>query len=168
MRTPEGWHKAWRGIRYCFKMPQTPKTRAHPGSELRFATVLAIICHHRFPGFHFLFVDIQGFGASSLRFLRPRRPFAGAHSTTCLTSVAPAGLQVRRACARGNTHFSSHTAHANVRYHSRERLGLTPLHANARPNGLTRGAPNGAPTSDLSFFFAPAINKKLAMGRRLR
>ena len=29
---------------HCFKMPQTPKTRAHNGSELRFATVLAIIC----------------------------------------------------------------------------------------------------------------------------
>ena len=29
---------------HCFKMPQTTKTRAHPGSELRFATVLAIIC----------------------------------------------------------------------------------------------------------------------------
>ena len=67
---------------HCFKMPQTPKTRAHPGSELpsprlatlacyavagRFATVLAIICHHRFPGFHFLFccyTGVRGFESS--------------------------------------------------------------------------------------------------------
>ena len=44
MRTPEGWYKVWHEIRHCFKMPQTPKTRVHKGSELRFATVLAIIC----------------------------------------------------------------------------------------------------------------------------
>ena len=84
-------------------MPRTQKTRAHTGSELpssrlaslacyavagRFATVLANICHHRFPGFHFLFSCHTGV------------PFADAHSTACLTSVAPTGLQVRRACAR--------------------------------------------------------------------
>ena len=36
MRTPEGWHKAWLGIRHCFKMSQTQKTRARPGSERRY------------------------------------------------------------------------------------------------------------------------------------
>ena len=119
------------------------KKTCHPGSELRFAPVLAIICHHRFPGFHFLFCCYTGV------------PFAYAHSTACLTSVAPTGLKVRRACARGNTHFSSRlrvslhslatpwlapTAHANVRCHSLERLGLTPLHANARCRSRERSA----------------------------
>ena len=43
------------------------------------------------------FVAIQGFGASSLRFLRPRRPFADAHSTACLRAAAPLprGLKFR-------------------------------------------------------------------------
>ncbi len=44
MRTPEGWHKAWFKIRHCFKMSRTPKTRAHPGSELLFAPGFASRC----------------------------------------------------------------------------------------------------------------------------
>ena len=92
-----GWHNP-PGARKCEEIPyasirlmtshyqwdinaQTKKTR-HPGSELRFATVLANICHHRFPGFHFLFCCYTGV------------PFAYAHSTACLTSVAPTGLKV--------------------------------------------------------------------------
>ena len=48
------------------------------------------------------FVAIQGFGASSLRFLRPRRPFADAHSTACLRAAAPLprGFEFRSPTAR--------------------------------------------------------------------
>ena len=81
--------KAWLGIRYCFKMPQTQKTRAHNGSELpssrlaslacyavasRFATVLAIICRPTLRRFapslrahNFLFLRYPGVRGSRLR-----------------------------------------------------------------------------------------------------
>ncbi len=93
MRTPEGWHKARLGIRHCFKMTQTPKTRTHNGSELRFATVLAIICRPTLRRFapslraQFSFFTLPGVP-------RLRR------STARLFYSAPPGLKFRVAYAR--------------------------------------------------------------------
>ena len=77
MRTPEGWHKAWLKIRHCFKMPRTPKTRAHPGSELLFA-----------PGFASRFARLLRRGWS-LRY-GPRH-YMSAYAAS-LRSVAPGSI----------------------------------------------------------------------------
>ena len=77
MRTPEGWHKAWRGIRYCFKMPQTPKTRAHNDSELPSSRLAALACSAVAGRFATVL------GASRLRLLRPhRRPYLSAYAAS--------------------------------------------------------------------------------------
>ena len=44
MRTPEGWHKAWRKNSALFQNAANTKNTRHPDSERRFAPVLAIVC----------------------------------------------------------------------------------------------------------------------------
>ena len=46
MRTPEGWHKAWRKNAALFQnAANTKKTRAHNGSEFPSSRLAALACY---------------------------------------------------------------------------------------------------------------------------
>ena len=138
-----------------------------------YALTGAIICHHRFPGFHFLFccyTGVRGFESSlstpsqavRLRSLhrlpnvrRPLRGFKlGGHAPAVIhISVPVFASRCARLLRRGRRLRLTRTfvvTHANawgLRPYTRT---LAVARANVRPNGFTRGAPNGASTSDLS------------------
>ena len=150
--------------RIVSKCRKHQKTRAHKGSERRFAPVLAIICHHRFPGFHFLFccyTGVRGFESSlstpsqavRLRSLhrlpKSRRPIRGFK----LGGHAPAVIHISVRLRLTRTFVVTHANAWGLRPYTRT---LAVARANVRPNGLTRGAHNGAPTSDLSNIYTHA------------
>ena len=181
MRTPKGWHKAWRKNAALFQnavniIKHAPTTARSsrlrvslrslatpwPAASLPASRLAALACYAvagrssplyvglrcvaslRRSGLNFLFLRYPGFRGSRLRVSLTLACYAvtGRRSTAGLFYDAPyRGSEFRsrlRCCAA--TPWLAPTAHANVRCHSRERLGLTPLHTNALYRSRERSA----------------------------
>ena len=149
---------------HCFKMPRTQKnTRTQRlGASLRSGPRHYMSPQVPWVPFPFLLLYRGSVRLRSLHRLpnvrRPLRGFKlGGHApAVILISVPVFASRCTRLLRRGWRLRLTRTlanAHANawgLRPYTRT---LAVARANVRPNGLTRGAPNGAPTSDLSFFF---------------
>ena len=146
MRTPEGWHKAWRKNAALFQnAANTKNTRPQRlGAPLRYGPRHYMSPQVPWVPFPFLLPYRGSVRLRSLhRLPNVRRPLRGFK----LGGHAPAVIHISVRLQLTRTFVVTHANAWGLRPYTRT---LAVARANVRPNGLTRGAPNGAPTSDLS------------------
>ena len=145
MRTP-GWHKAWRKNAALFQnAANTKNTRPQRlGASLRSGPRHYMSPQVPWVPFPFLWIYRGSVRWRSLhRLTKSRRPLRGFKLGGHAPAVILISVRLRLTRTFGVTHANAWGLRPFARTHAVAR-------ANVRPNGLTRGAPNGAPTSDLS------------------